>query len=309
MDVFLEDAVTGDDHAVSVSEDATTAQLLDMANTTIQFPDDVTHEDIRLTIDGTDLDADQPLGSLPGVAEGCRIRVSLSGARFVSEDREAQMPLDRMPKWARSLKECIVAVIRCHGLCLETADPSDLRDADIMLAALQFESTRGRGYAQLYYAIDPLLREDRSFMLAAVSIIGRVLEVAPSWMCHDKEVVVAAVGADGDAMLYAGMEFRNDPEVVMAWMLSMGLPRYWSYDRPALFDDRDFMLRAVRRYPHALRWAGVDLTKDTDLVVAAMQGDTTALFYAHASLRWDKGFMQTLRLKGLKLPKDLPRPE
>jgi len=75
---------------------------------------------------------------------------------------------------------------------------------------------------------------------------------------HDREVVLAAVRADGHALQHVPAPLRSDREVVLA----------------ALCEDA-----------LALRHAPEEMQEDLELVRSAVQRNGTALAYAHASLR------------------------
>ena len=83
-------------------------------------------------------------------------------------------------------------------------------------------------------------------MLAAVCENGCVLSfVELEELKKDKEVVLAAVRQDGDALKYASKELQKDKEVVLAavWQHCRAL----NYASEELKSDKDVLLAAVRQ--------------------------------------------------------------
>ena len=94
--------------------------------------------------------------------------------------------------------------------------PSLLSDREVVLTAL-------RTCVRAFSMAPRELRDDRSFVLAAVRVNGHVLSVreprdlsasAAGGFQEDREVVLAAVEQDGMALEHATSEMQDDPEVV-----------------------------------------------------------------------------------------------
>jgi hypothetical protein len=123
-------------------------------------------------------------------------------------------------------REVVLIAVKSNGSALQYAVPALKKDREIVLAAIKNDR-----FAFAY--ADPELREYRSFILEAVSQNGWVLSLAsPSdpvvyatlggpdpvikTVTGDRPIVLAAVKQCGDAIEFADISLRSDPDVQSA---------------------------------------------------------------------------------------------
>mmetsp|Transcript_97273 Transcript_97273/g.302896 ORF Transcript_97273/g.302896 Transcript_97273/m.302896 type:complete len:1042 (-) Transcript_97273:20-3145(-) len=101
---------------------------------------------------------------------------------------------------------------------------------------------------------------------------GRMAQLIHSsgGLCGDREVVLAAVEADGLALRRAAAELKADREVVQAAVQQNGSALEFADAR--LRADRDIVLAAVQQDAAAFRYAAEDLHSNHDIAFAALQG-------------------------------------
>ena len=87
-------------------------------------------------------------------------------------------------------------------------DPVKRDDKNFMLRAVTNDNT-GLSYAS------PRLKDDKELVLVAVSKNGNALEHASERLKDEKEVVLAAVANDGSVLKFASDRQSDDEEVVM----------------------------------------------------------------------------------------------
>ena len=144
MEVYLQDRLCGEQHAVHIGEDDTPVHLKAKAlDVVLGSPADVLAEDVELAVDGHVLHDSTPLSGAAGVSQGCSIHVALSGARFVQalqkhkrENGWRQFDMTTIPVWARRLRDVALAMVACDGNALEHLDESLRSDKDIVTAAV-----------------------------------------------------------------------------------------------------------------------------------------------------------------------------
>jgi Domain of unknown function (DUF4116) len=136
---------------------------------------------------------------------------------------------------------------------------------------------------------------DHDVMMAAVLRDGSLLEFASRMLRNDRDLVCAAVRHDGMALEFAGAELKNDREVV--WAAVTGdtaseelFGNMWcalQFASPALRDDSDLVLAAVRNNGSALEVASNRLQDNRDVVMAAVRQDGLALEFASPRFQGD----------------------
>lgn len=123
---------------------------------------------------------------------------------------------------------------------------------------------------------------------------GRVeLEDLDGDLQADRDVVLAAVRADGHALRYADEALRGDSEVVMAAVLETGMAL--RHATGAALQDRQVVLTAVGSHREALFYTPEALRADPEVVLRALRGEgagDSVLRYAAESLRDEHGFME-----------------
>lgn len=152
----------------------------------------------------------------------------------------------------------------------------------------------------LKYA-DPMLQNDKRTVIHAVQHSGSSLKFAPNFQSA-KDVVLAAVGNDGNAIEFADPKFLNDRDVAI---IAAQNSRYDYYQSPQhhvlrLFDafsqDRELIRLAAIKNPTALHYASPELKKDKELVEELISYWGEAIIYADVSLQTNSD----LALKALK---------
>jgi hypothetical protein len=165
------------------------------------------------------------------------------------------------------------------------------RNPEIALLFLAHSSNHGRRY------LAPELRKERSFMLKAVTLEGLNLREASQELQDDQEIALVAVRQDGQTLHYVSDRLAQDKEVVLAayaqnarifenahliQRVFEGLSRdrdvalaviaTWSthYIHPDFFNDRVFMLAAVKKDGGLLVNASQELQYDKEIVLAAV---------------------------------------
>lgn len=148
---------------------------------------------------------------------------------------------------------------------------------------------------------------------AAASVGGEVdvilLRVAPAWAelledlqrgyedlgrldesaRGDRELVLAAISRDGNALYSASEELRSDREVVLAAVRRE--PLALRFAEAELQDDREVVLEAVHLCGQALQYASVERRRDHEVVLAAMRTSWRAMEHACPELRRDHSFV------------------
>ena len=105
--------------------------------------------------------------------------------------------------------------------------------------------TRAAAYV-LQHASSVAFRNNREFVMIAVSQDGWALKYASQEFCNDREVVLAAVQNDGWALQYASEELRNCREVVLTAITQSG----WAlqYASPVLRNCKEVVLAAITKF-------------------------------------------------------------
>ena len=137
----------------------------------------------------------------------------------------------------------------------------------------------------LHWASDAL-RADKDVVLAAVRDDADALAWASEALQADKDVVLAAVNNDGWALYDASKALRADKEVVLAAVTNNG--RALESASYQLRADKEVVLAAVSDWGVALWRASEALRADKEVVLAAVNNDGEALWYASGALKADK---------------------
>ena len=120
----------------------------------------------------------------------------------------------------------------------------------------------------LYNASEEL-KNDREFILAAVTQCGRALEYASEELKNNREIVLAAVTQYGWALQHASEELKNNREFILAAVTQCGAAlRYASEE---LKNNREIVLAAVTQDDcgWALKYASEELKNNREIVLAA----------------------------------------
>ena len=155
---------------------------------------------------------------------------------------------------SRVAKECIYPCRQINTRCnlIETVD----QNAPEMVVHSIYN-----GYMNMSEDDLKQLKDDRNVVLAAVKVNANALEYASEELKDDKEVVLAAVKKSGNALEYTSKKLKDNREVVLA---------------------------AVKKSGNALRHASEELQGDKEVVLAALKKSGNAFKYASNTLKDDK---------------------
>ncbi|CAE7947872.1 unnamed protein product, partial [Symbiodinium sp. KB8] len=128
---------------------------------------------------------------------------------------------------------------------------------------------------------------EKEVVLAAVAEEGIALQFASPELQDDPEVVATAVKQDADALEYVSERLRGSREVVAAAVEQNGA--VLRFAAPHLWTDRTLLLAAVQQDGRLLKLGeGTGLSKDKEIVRAAVAQDGDALEFADEEMRADK---------------------
>ncbi len=178
----------------------------------------------------------------------------------------------------RADKELVLGAISGYGRVFRHAHPDLRADRAFALRVI------GRN-GQAFEAVDPALQNDKSFVIEAVRhefVFGLTSET----MRADRDVVLAALAANGIELRHAAAALRADRDVVLAAVRSNAFAL--EYAHASLRADRDVVRAAVESGGNALEFASKALQSDRRLVLAAVQSSGTALAHAHRRFRDDR---------------------
>ena len=135
-------------------------------------------------------------------------------------------------------------------------------------------------------------RQDREFVLNAVSTNGSALRWASDDLKGDREIVLNAVSKNGCALRWASDDLKGDREIVLKAVSKYGCALRWASDH--LKGDREIVLNAVSKDYHALRLAAEDLKGDREIVLSAVSESWYALKYASSELCEDEEIQELI---------------
>ncbi len=130
------------------------------------------------------------------------------------------------------------------------------------------------------------LRNDRYFVLKAISMQACSLELLTDNFLRDREIALAAVKKDGRDMQYVSEHLKNDRGFILASLESgniLGL----QFISNELCDDYEIIMKAVKAAGIALNFASERLKNNKDIVLAAMRNQAWSLKAASEELRSD----------------------
>ena len=128
------------------------------------------------------------------------------------------------------------------------------------------------------------LRKDKEVVMAAVLQNGDALQYASPALQKDRDVVMAAVSQNGDALCYASSALKRDRDIVLAAVSQQGDALLWS--NKDLKNDRSVVMAAVLQNGNALQYASSELQGDRDIVLAAVKNGGQ-IFWASKDLKND----------------------
>ena len=135
-----------------------------------------------------------------------------------------------------------------------------------------------RDYIVHFHNCSDELKNDRSFILDAVKLVGGVLEFARSDFKNDEEIVFEAIKQDNKAIEFANDRFKSD-EVFVTKLIEEGC--YILGDITTdLKDNQSIVLAHVQKYSDSLQYASPRLKANLEIIKAAMTQDQYAIRYA-----------------------------
>ena len=176
-------------------------------------------------------------------------------------------------KLPKSLQKNILFRIIARDISFKDLSKEFYNNKEFMLEAIRHIIV----YSPLMYASEAL-RADKEVVIAAVQQNGNALKFASEELRADKEVVIAAVQQDGGALEFASEELRADKEVVMAAVKQDG--KALEYASEEFRADKEVVLAAVQNKGYALELASEELKSDRDIIIDAVYQNTYATKYA-----------------------------
>eukprot|EP00434_Breviolum_minutum_P023170 symbB.v1.2.020440.t3/scaffold1722.1/size104679/1 len=131
------------------------------------------------------------------------------------------------------------------------------------------------------------------------------LSAAPEIVREDREVLLAAVRVDDDALQWASTDLLADRGVVLEAVRRCGFNLACA--KASLQADRGVVLTAVQRHGLALEFAAAEMRRDHEVVLAALLQDGNAFQFADLSLRGDREFvLRAVQQNGYALTYAMP---
>ncbi|CAE7263974.1 unnamed protein product [Symbiodinium natans] len=174
-----------------------------------------------------------------------------------------------------------VGLLGCIGVGGQLSASAPRRSVEILGT-----SRRSRGHGPMGCVASKDLQADKEVVLAAVKKNGEALRRVSTEFRADKEVVLKAVKQNGFALRYASKDLQADKKVVLG-----AVKRYGGALREASEDvkaDKTVVLKAVKQNGKALSYASEDLQADKEVVLKAVKKNGNALRFASEDLRADK---------------------
>ncbi len=125
---------------------------------------------------------------------------------------------------------------------------------------------------------------NKEVVMAAVKNNGQALAFASPSMQEDKEVVMAAVKNDGSAIQFASASLQKDKDVLLT---SVKNNIYALYTYRELQHDKDIFMAAVP-IGYSLQFASPALRADKEFILSLVKKNGMALEFASFALKQDK---------------------
>lgn len=138
-----------------------------------------------------------------------------------------------------------------------------------------------REWVNHFHACSNELKNERSFILDAVKLVGGVLEFARDDFKDDEEIVFEAVKQNNTAMAFASVRLKKD-EVFVKSLINEGC-FLLTYNPSILTDNESIVLHHVQKYGRSLEFASPRLQGNFEIVKAAMIQDKNAIEYSDTS--------------------------
>ena len=216
-----------------------------------------------------------------------------AAAGFVPADalRDSEAPTsrpDKQVKWVQHFHSCLRFV-------RQPFDRIDFNKAEhmwilktktLVLVLLTQTDSPGRTTSSLMYTgqeVPNRLWGDKDVVLAAVKADGYALDYVEVALKDDPEVVLAAVNAYGEALEFASSRHKKNHTIVSAAVANDGMALQYADEK--LKDDQGVVMAAVERCPVALRDASDRLRRDVTFVGRVVQATPWAFIFVNDAMK------------------------
>mmetsp|Transcript_22206 Transcript_22206/g.50721 ORF Transcript_22206/g.50721 Transcript_22206/m.50721 type:complete len:257 (-) Transcript_22206:125-895(-) len=149
------------------------------------------------------------------------------------------------------------------------------------------------GEIEAFFHAERILQCDRDMMLAAVAVDGDALAYAPPVLRRDREIVLKAVSSNGEALQHASRQMACDREIALVAVRQNG--GALAYVDEELTHDREIVLTAIAESGWALAFAADQFRQDRDIVLAAIAQEPQVLQCAAEGILGDAAFATEAR--------------
>lgn len=141
------------------------------------------------------------------------------------------------------------------------------------------------------FAYMPVI-EDKVFLLQLISIRPYALSLGSEKLRDDKDVVMAAIMADGTVLQHASDRLRDNREVVMKAIAKNSTALEFASNN--LRDDREVVVAAINQRDHAVKFASDRLKNDKGIAQAIIDAGSPGYGYLSVDIRADKEIMRRM---------------
>ena len=136
--------------------------------------------------------------------------------------------------------------------------------------------------------VDPILREDKKFILALLRIDGLIYKspYLPIKFRNDKEIMIAAVNQNPYVFYSLPSEWQLNKQIAFEVLKQKG--DYLQKMDYSLRQDKDLVLVAMETYPYAIASASEKLQDDRDVALLAITKDPSTFRFLGKTLKDDK---------------------
>ena len=148
--------------------------------------------------------------------------------------------------------EVVMTAIKSDGCALEYVSEEFRKNKDFVLEAI-------KNTPKAYEYIDSSLKDDKSIALE-VAKLPNGINFLDKKFYSDKDIILAAVKADGMALRFADKELKKDAEVVLTAISQNGMALGFADD--IFKNNLEYLIIAMSNNYKACKFAGEELTKD-----------------------------------------------
>lgn len=146
---------------------------------------------------------------------------------------------------------------------------------------------------------DKFKNVDASMVLQILDKKGLFLKDYPQYNQHNG-MVIAAVAQNCDALQYADISFRSDPQFIRKMMDGTHIGVYshiFKYVTPELKNDRQLVLHLVsnHKFSSILEYVSEPLKKDMEIVMTALNSERHSIQYISNELKADIKFIKSIK--------------